>query len=319
MPASLNETIAGGKGRRWRRWWLAVLAVPAVVAAASWALTEPLTDRGGSTPSLSRPAVVVSDEVKSAAEAASGGVKTPPAWPRERLEGTAAKVLLLDALIDAAERLNQIDDYTATFQKQERIKGKLGPKHKLTMKVRQKPFAIYFRSLEPQVGRELVYAEGHHENKVIAHSAGIARLLVPRLALPPDHPLILADARHPVTEAGLAHLLSKLISFRRLDLDDPRATTVLDRHRDDDGRAWLRSVHSHVNWIADRPFARVEVLYDPTTLYPMDIRSFDWPASGHLGTLDLAEHYHYADLVIHASLTALDFDPANPAYAFHRY
>ena len=70
----------------------------------------------------------------------------------------------------------------------------------------QKPFAVYLKFLAPQAGKEVVYAEGHHENKVIAHSGGLARLLVPRLAVAPDHPLALADSRHAVTEAGVANL-----------------------------------------------------------------------------------------------------------------
>lgn len=315
MPLSGKVLMASGKGRRWRRWGLGVLAVPALVVAGSWYFTESLTDRGGATPSLARPAVEVSSEGKSVGPM----VKAPPAWPEGRLEGAAAKVALLDILLGAGERLNRVHDYTASFLKQERIKGKLGPSQTLSIKVRQKPFAVYVKFLNPHAGREIVYAEGHHENKMIAHASGMARLLIPRLAVPPDHPLALADARHPVTEAGLAHLTSKLIGFRRLDLDDSHAETVLDRHRDADGREWLRSVHRHPDRTADRPFARVEVLYDPSSFFPMDIRNYDWPEPGHVGELNLAEHYHYGNLILDPSLSALDFDPANPAYAFHRY
>jgi hypothetical protein len=261
------------------------------------------------------PPVPVSVEVKSAAEAAGAA----PAWPRERLEGARAKALLLDVLLAAAERLNRVDGYTATFQKQERIKGTLGPVQRLAMKVRHRPFAVYFKFLAPQAGKEVVYAEGHHDNKMIAHAGGVARLLVPRLAVAPDHPLALADARHPVTEAGLANLTAKLIGFRRKDLDDPEAETVLDRSRDDSGREWLRSVHLHPKPHPGRPFARVEVLYDPETFFPVDIRSYDWPAPGASDEPPLAEHYRYEDLDLDARLTTLDFDPANPAYAFHRY
>jgi hypothetical protein len=78
-------------------------------------------------------------------------------------------------------------------------------------------------------------------------------------------------------------------------------------------------VHTHPHQTADRPFARVEVLYDPETYVPTDIRNYDWPSPSHTGGLPLAEHYSYDRLNLDASLTALDFDPANPAYAFHRY
>jgi hypothetical protein len=283
-----------------------------------------MADRGGAVgPSATAPPVAVPEEVKEAAaeatEAVEAKTKAPLAWPEGRLDGPPAKALLLDVLLVAADRLNQVDCYTATFHKQERIKRTLGPEQVMAMKVRQQPFAIYFKFLKPQAGKEVVFAEGHHDNKVIAHSVGFSRLLVPRLAVAPDSPIALADSRHAVTEAGLAKLTAKLIGFRRLDLNDPEAETILDRTRDADGREWLRSVHTHPHQNPDRPFARVEVCYDPKTFFPLDIRSYDWPLPGQSDELLLAEHYRYEDLALDAALTALDFDPTNPAYAFHRY
>ena len=304
-------------GLRW--WgWLLIGALPVIAAAsASWWLTEPLTDHGapGVAQVSSAPPVEVPPEVKALTAAAVEDL----AWPEARLDGRRAKTLLLDTLVTAAGRLNRVESYTATFRKQERLNGKLGPEQTLSMKVRQKPFAVYFKFLAPQEGKEVVYAEGHHDNKLIAHSGGIARLLLPRLAVPPDHPLALADSRHPITEAGLANLTARLIHFRKADLDDPEAKTVLDRTTDAKGRSRLRSVHTHPNPHPDRPFARIEVLYDPVTFLPLDVRNYDWPGSGEHDALPLAERYNYDDLNLAASLTALDFDPANPAYAFHRY
>ena len=54
------------------------------------------------------------------------------------------------------------------------------------MKVRNRPFAIYLKFLAPKAGKEVVYAEGHHDNKVIAHNGDWTRKLVPRLAVAPD-------------------------------------------------------------------------------------------------------------------------------------
>jgi hypothetical protein len=299
-----------------RRWWLSAAAVPAAVAFTSWYLTEPLTDRGAPGPvtSATAPPVAVPAEARSVARAEA----VPLAWPEGRLEGRPAKILLLETLIAAADRLNRVNTYTASLYKQERIKGTLGPGQTLAMKVRHKPFALYLKFLAPQEGKEVVYAEGHHDNKLIAHAAGVARFLVPRLAVPPDHPLAMADARHPVTEAGLANLTSRLIEFRRMDLDDPEAGVVLDRTTDPKGRSRFRSVHTHLHYRPERPFMRTEVLYDPKTLLPVDIKNFDWPEKDGAEPL-LAEHYSYDDINLGAHLTALDFDPKNPNYAFHRY
>jgi hypothetical protein len=102
-------------------------------------------------------------------------------------------------------------------------------------------------------------------------------------------------------------------------MDDPDAVTVLDRTTGDDGKPRLRSVHTHPHCDGRRPFARVEILYDPETQYPIEISSYDWPAAGHSGELELAEKYVYDDLRFDARLTATDFDPKNPDYAFMRF
>ncbi len=315
MAASLNDAETFGRSRG-RRWLWTSLSVPLGVALASWWFTEPLDDRGAAPqPSATTPPVPVNEEVKEVVAAA----KIPLAWPEGRLSGSPAKSLTLEALLAAADRLNRVETYTATLRKRERLKGHLGPEQTLAIKVRQKPFAIYAKFLAPQAGKEVVYAEGHHDNKLIAHAAGVARFLVPRLAVAPDHPLALADSRHPITEAGLANLTGRLIQYRRMDLDDPKAETVLDRVTDPQGRIRFRSVHTHPHRNPDRPFARIEVLYDPETFLPLDIRNYDWPEAGQGAEFELAEHYAYEELDLGASLTALDFDPANPNYAFHRY
>jgi hypothetical protein len=302
---------------RRHRWIAHFVLFPAtlgvIVALVSWWNTEPLADVGG--PVSTRPAQGPIEPTSLAASTENA----EPSWPEARLDGDAAKTLLLSVLTLAAQRLDRVPSYTATFHKQERIDGKLGPLQTMSMKVRQHPFALYFKFLSPHAGKEVVYAEGHHDNKVVAHGGGLTRLLLPRLAVPPDHPLALADSRHAVTEAGLTNLAAKLIRFRKMDLDDREAETVLDRFTDACGRAWLRSVHTHPTYHEERPFARVEVLYDPETRLPIDIRNFDWPQPGHAGELLLAEHYAYEDLDLDADLTAIDFDPANPAYQFHRY
>jgi hypothetical protein len=313
MAASLDRSAS--PARRWRRWLMILAAIPIVLSGLSWWLTEPLEDEGAKTPppvsTISLKPVVPLEVARPA--------DVPPPWPEERVDGKVAKTVLLETLLAVRERLEKVEGYTASFRKQERVNGTLLPLQTLSIKVRRKPFAIYLKFLAPKEGREVVYAEGHHENKVIAHSGGVARFLVPRLAVPPNHPLALAESRHPVTEAGLLNLTNKLIVYRELDMDDTEAVTILDRVTDDDGRVWLRSVHTHPSRHSNRPFARVDVRYDPETRIPVDIESYDWPEPGHQGDLFLAEHYSYDNLNLGADLTTLDFDPANPAYTFHRY
>jgi len=310
----LNSSASSGTAPRRRRlglWLVLISATLASVAGATWWMTEPLADRPGPVPA--------SAEDRSARVDLTATPDAPKAWPEGRMEGEEAKLLLLASAIRSVEELGKIPAYTATLQKHERIGGVLGPVQTLAMRVRNQPFAIYLKFLAPKEGKEVLYAEGHHDNKVIAHNGDWTRRLIPRLAVSVDSPLALADSRHPVTEAGLLALAQKLVVYRQMDVGDPKATTIIDRTTAPDGRPALRSIHTHVDPNAGRPFQRVEILYDPETRYPIRIDSFDWPAPGHVGELELAESFFYTDIKLNAPLTEATFDPKNPEYAFMRF
>ena len=297
-----------------RAWKVAALGVAALAAGAAalvWAFTEPLTPAVTPVPlhnaAGSRPAVAPPEPPGR------------PEWPRDTLSGQPAKELLLKTLRLAEAHLESVPGYTATFRKQERMKGVLGPMQVIQLKLRHDPFAIYLKFLAPKKGKEVLYAQGLHEDKVIAHNGDWTRRLIPRVAFRPTDALALADNRHPVTEAGIENLTKRLIKYRELDITDSRAETVLDRMRDDAGREWLRSVHLHPIQIEERPFSRVEVLYNPDTFIPLKITSYDWPKPGASGPPQVAESYEYDDLKLDAPLTERDFDLANPEYEFTRF
>ena len=136
------------------------------------------------------------------------------------------------------------------------------------------------KCLKPVTGRELIYAEGHYDNQVIGHPPGLARLLVPRLKVPPNSPLIMAESRHPMNEAGLANMIRKMIHYREMDLADPDSITILDRTTSSDGPCWLRSTHIHPVFHPERPLGETEVLYDPKTCFPLRFTGYDRPRTG---------------------------------------
>jgi hypothetical protein len=294
--------------RRWRSLLGAAVLIPSCVVFASWWFTAPLEDvPGESLNTTPIPPTAPATPSRSLA------------WPEGRLEGREAKLLVLEIVEEAQRRLDRVEGYTATFRKQERVAGKLLPEQTMAMKVRNRPFAIYFKFLTPNPGKEVIYAEGHNGNKVLAHNGDWTRRLVPRLAVDPTSVTAMAENRHPITDAGLSNLARKLVAFRKLDLEDAEAATILDRTTGPDGRSWCRATHTHPSPNPQRPFARVEVLFEPKTLLPLQIVSYDWPFPGDKGESMLAERYAYDDLVLDAPLQAIDFDRTNPAYGFLRY
>jgi hypothetical protein len=299
----------------------AVLAFVPVLGAGIWAWLL-----GPAKPSAETMSMAVADlaadsgPVRGHEVAASGTLAERGwAWPADRLDGDEAKELLLVMLEEVQTRLREVPGYEATFHRQERINGKLGAEQRIKLKVRHAPLGIYMRFVHPEEGKEVIFAEGKHDGHVLGHPGGLARHVAPLLKVPPDSRLAMAGNRHPVTDAGILALVHRLVGFRRLDLGDPNAETVLDRHTDSLGRAWLRSIHQHKNRKTERPFAYVEVLYDPETGYPHQITSHDWPEDGTSGAPPLGERYRYEDLRVLADLTDEDFDPRNPAYQFKRF
>ncbi|MEW4567657.1 DUF1571 domain-containing protein [Tautonia sp. JC769] len=293
------------------------------MAGVCWWLTPPLESlppdsaRWPSTPSGTDPTLVgaeipAEDEPEQAVDL--------PEWPEERLEGQDAKQYLLEFMEQAVRRLDRVEGYSANLTRQERIQGELGPEQSLRIKVQHDPFAVYLRFEAPRAGKEALYHEGRFENHLLAHNGDWTRRFFPRLKVDPYGPIALADNRHPITEAGLAHLSRKLLHYRKLDLNDPMAETILDREVDEDGKLWYSSTHSHASYADDRPFAYVEIRYCPELLIPLHIVSYDWPQPGcDDGELQLAERYHYEDVNLDASFSAIDFDPTNPDYGFQRY
>ncbi len=243
-------------------------------------------------------------------------------WPEDRLEGDEAKRFLLAYLQRARNRIQEIEGYSATMRRQERLGGKLGPEQRLQIKVRHQPFSIYLRFDEPWNGKEVLFVSGEHEGQLIAHEGDWRGRLFPRLKFDPNGPVVMSQNRHPITDAGIANLTERLLNYRKIDIGDPHAETILDRVTDEDGTVWYRSVHRHDQNDGVRLFALVKVLYDPVLNLPMQIWNYEWPESGtgpyNEDALKLAERYHFDEIDFDSTVTALDFDLDNPRYEFRR-
>lgn len=299
-----------------------LLIVGCSIAALSWYFTPPLEAeavRDVKPSSLAHDDSTTSSK-RDRRENGSPTVAEPPiVWPSDRLDGLEAKRVLYRVMLDTGERIDRVSGYTALFHKRERIDGKLGPMETMRMKVRSRPFSVYLKYLNPSHGKEVIYVAGKRDNKLIGHFGGASRMLLPRIVVPPDHPAALASSRHPITDAGLAHLINKLIKFRKIDLADENAETILDWGSDFKGRRRPRSLHRHPAPDGVHLYAEVEIFYDPETYTPYQITNYGWRDAKDDGPLPLVEMYRYDDLAFDASLSDIDFDPANPAYEFHRF
>ncbi len=325
QPNTRRVTALRRPGRR--KWYWTFGTVPALLAGVSWYLTEPLVAPPVETARPQAPgASTGSPEPVTGAPSASQEVPAAAprlGWGQERVDGDLGKRQLLDTMRIVQSRLNQHDGYTSIFRKQERIKGKLTAEQTLYSKVRRDPFAIYLKFLKPSAGKEVVYSTGRFDGHMIAHETGLARRLLPRLKVAPDSMLAMAENRHPITSAGLFKLVDKLVNYRELDMEDGLAETILDWHADAQGVVRPRSIHLHKEYRPERPFAYVEILYDPETYLPYQFLGYDWPTDPAVAivpeNLELGERYVYEDIRFDVRLTDLDFGPSHPDYEFTRF
>jgi len=221
----------------------------------------------------------------------------------------------------------EVNDYTATLVKRERVDGTLGEHEFMFVKVRNRkiangqlvqPLSVYLMYLKPTAvkGREVVYVEGKNDGNIIAHEGGFKGRFLPTVPLPPTGMLAMRGQRYPITEIGIENLIVKLIergetarqhpevtcSFRKNAKVKDRVCTVLE--------VIQPSPHPQLD------FYQAQVFIDDNYNLPIRYISYDWPKrQGE--PLEVIEEYNYVDLKVNVGLTDADFDARNPAYNFY--
>ena len=220
-----------------------------------------------------------------------------------------------DAPIDLEQIFRQseqvlagVDNYTALFHKQERVRGKLLPAEKVALKFK-KPFQVYMKWVaEPHKGRETLFVEGANENRLKGHEGGLLGVLT--VNLDPNGARAMKYNRHPITDSGLEKLVAKLAANVRLG----RANGELEvRDRGEEtvyGRKTTRLEGVFPKEKASAYYChRAVVNIDMELNVPIKVQIFD-------AEDELVELYGYEDLRMNAGLTQKDFEPSNADYGF---
>jgi outer membrane lipoprotein-sorting protein len=200
-----------------------------------------------------------------------------------------------------------VADYTATFVKRERLDGKLGDTETIQLKFR-KPNSIYMRWTQGRAaGREIIVVEGRDDDRALIHEPKGVRSLV-TIVVAPDHPLVLKQSRHPITDVGLGRLIELLetgtrsaVAWKELPTAGEPAATAATRQIE------LKSSRPVGNCSCQRAI----VTLDAATHLPVAADTFD-------ENDDPIGMYRYRDLDLNPPLTARDFDPTNADYGFPR-
>lgn len=152
----------------------------------------------------------------------------PPELEAAPLNDPAANLHRLYRL--AAERSAQLDSYIARLRRREQVKGKDGPEEIILFKFRREPFSVHMKWLGTEgQGREVTYVQGQYEDKIHTLVARTDNALFAGkvMSFAPDNPLVKGASRHPITDAGIANLVTRFGTvLEGYDKGDKRYATL---------------------------------------------------------------------------------------------
>ncbi len=220
-------------------------------------------------------------------------------------------------IADCRSRYRPVQDYSCTFFKRERIDGKLSELTSMTMKARVHPNSLYFKFLSPHEGREAIWVDGRNGGKVVAHEAGITKLVAGTMHLDPRGEMAMEENRHPITEAGLGSLI-ETIARRWEKTLIPGSTRVVFHPGAKVGNRACTMVET-IHEPAERcDFSRVCLYIDAELGLPIRFEAYGWPRQAG-GAGDLMEEYTYINLKLNSGFKDRDFDPKNAQYSYGRF
>ena len=221
-----------------------------------------------------------------------------------------------------------IQDYTATLVKRERINGDLMEQEFMDIKVRNHkevdgrvvvPFGVYLKFLKPahMSGRECIWIEGANEGKLWGHEVpGIKNLVTVRLD--PRGAFAMKGNRYPITDAGVETLVVRLIEKGERDRKRGECDVKFYSGAKINGRACTLLQVTHP---VERPyfdFHQAQIFIDDELQVPIRYAAYHWPSvpGKKLGVEELEEEYTYLNMKINVGLRDADFDWRNPGYQF---
>ena len=208
----------------------------------------------------------------------------------------------LRLIAEAKTSFEEVTDYTCRLVKKERVSGELTPTHVIAMSVRNEPFSVDLRWVEPKsvAGQEACYVAGRYDGKMRVKSPGLLGA-VGFVSIDPADPRAQKTSRHAITEAGIGNLIERFAGHweveRRLNL-----TQVKIGEYDYNKRRCIR-VETIRPTNPDNQFLsyRTVLYFDKENHLPIRYEAYDWPhGDGDKG--ELMEEVNYANLQLNVGV-----------------
>ena len=238
----------------------------------------------------------------------------------------------LEPVLEYAQRRlqemdNEINDYTCTLVRRERLGGQLSGYVYSHVKLRHQkvsdgmvvaPFSVYMRFLSPAnvEGREVLYVQGQNKGNLIVRRGG-QRFKFVTVGVDPKSEVVLRESRYPIEELGIRNLTERLIEVGKEELKHEEIEVAYIEDTKVNGRVCTAIQITHPVRRDHFRYHVARVFIDDELQVPIRYASYDWPEKEG-GDSRLLEEYTYLDLELNVGLGDWDFDHRNENYKFRK-
>lgn len=228
-------------------------------------------------------------------------------------------VLMLE---DGARFLRNLNSYSAIFHKQERIGGDLSDLHQIELKVRHSPaFGVYMKWRNGDKGRQVLFNSEEADRRMVVKLGGLKGKFLPAVKLDPEGSQAMAEARYPVTKAGLLAMAERIIELRREEINQDLAVTCRRlANQQVDERSCYCFLFEYASREVSPVYRKSLVMIDTRYHVPMRVLNHTWTNDEDGLTVEqidentLIEHYSFSDINFAKEYVAEDFSRDNPLY-----
>jgi len=243
--------------------------------------------------------------------------------------GRVALLLKIALLEDGIQWLEKHPGYSANFHKQEWLDEaeELTELQTIEIKNRHEPFSVYMHWLNGDPGREVLFVEGQHGNKMVVHAGGSGLKSKLTLSIAPDSSIAMGESRHPITQAGLLNLAKTMAKFRRRDLaHGDSVECCMGQEQLFNERPCYSFTLNFQDEEVEADYRKSVILIDKEWSIPVLVQNFGWydtedeemakltPAQ--LDEETFLEYYAFSNIDFDTELRSDDFEKDSSKYRF---
>lgn len=260
------------------------------------------------------------DQLKTTPDAAEGSSATSKSGMILNNDDSLKFSLLM--MQDGQRFIENVDAYSVVFNKQERIEGDLSETQTIDMKVRHSPsFGVYMKWKNGDTGRQLLYNDDYDDKKMCVKLGGFKGRLLPAIKLEPTSPEAMAEARYPVTEAGILGMLKLLVFHRQNDIKDGQGVRCVRLEDVEfDNRKCYCFLYEYQSPVFNKTYRKSLLMLDARYHVPLRVINHTWTenseglTANELDEQTLIEDYSFLNIDFGKEMVTIDFSRDNPAY-----